>query len=336
MLSRETYWKILNTHLNNKNLIKHCLAVEASMLSLAKHFQQDEELWARVGLIHDADWEKTMDNHSKHTKLTVAWLKQAGESDQNIIDAVLSHNHTNNGFREPINLMEWSLYCCDELTGLIVAVALVRPDHKLTSVNTDSVLKKFSQKAFAAGVDREAIKLCEEKMQQILTKHGVDLPGKTNRNRLVDNLWKLIRQEVSGPAFLINPPKFISPLAKATTDNPELVERFQIIIAGSELGNGYTEINDPQDQLERFLAQQKLREAGDEEAQMLDLDYVEMLEYGMPPVSGYGQSERIFWVLEGISAREGTLFPQFSFELDQNTHKIYGKPVTQYTKKSRT
>ena len=89
------------------------------------------------------------------------------------------------------------------------------------------------------------------------------------------------------------------------------------------MGNGYSELNDPQDQLERFLDQQKQRDAGDEEAQMLDIDYVEMLEYGMPPTSGYGHSERIFWFLEDITAREGTLFPLMKREVDELTKKIY-------------
>ncbi len=172
----------------------------------------------------------------------------------------------------------------------------------------------------------------EQKMAQVLKENGIVLTGTVNKARLIDNLWKLIRKTISGPAFLVNEPKFMSPLAKSSPSNPLLTERFHVIIAGSELGNGYTEINDPQDQLERFLQQQKLREAGDEEAQMLDLDYVEMLEYGMPPVSGYGQSERIFWFLEDVTGREGTLFPQLSFSLENSTKKIYGEEIVKYTK----
>ncbi len=168
----------------------------------------------------------------------------------------------------------------------------------------------------------------------VLKAQKVVLPGTVNRQRMIDNLWKLIRKTISGPAFLVNEPVFMSPLAKAKTDNPLLTERFHVVIAGSELGNGYSEINDPQQQLARFLEQQQLREQGDDEAQMLDLDYVEMLEYGMPPVSGYGQSERIFWTLENISAREGTLFPLMAHELEDNTAKIYGPKVIKFTKTS--
>lgn len=104
-----------------------------------------------------------------------------------------------------------------------------------------------------------------------------------------------IRKTVAGPAFLINHPKYISPLAKAKIEELHIAERFQPIIAGSELGNGWSENNNPLDQLKDFLEQQKMRDAGDAEAQWLDIDYVEMLEYGMPPTFGWGHSERVFW-----------------------------------------
>ena len=166
-----------------------------------------------------------------------------------------------------------------------------------------------------------------EKIRKIVEDNHVEIEPDANRRRLIDNLWKIIRVEISGPAFLINQPVFMSPLAKSHIDNPELTERFQVIIAGSELGNGYSEINDPQDQLERFLEQQKMRDEGDEEAQMMDIDFVEMLEYGMPPTSGYGQSERIFWFLEDVTGREGTFFPQMRIEVDKITRKIYKNQV---------
>lgn len=163
----------------------------------------------------------------------------------------------------------------------------------------------------------------EEKMLEKLKEAGVELTGAINRNRLIDNLWKVIRKNVSGPAFLVNEPAFMSPLAKAKTDDLRLTERFHVVIAGSELGNGYSEINDAQYQLFQFLDQQKMRDSGDDEAQMLDIDYVEMLEYGMPPTSGYGQSERVFWFLENITGREGTLFPQLRNEVEKLTKEIY-------------
>ncbi|MBI2326071.1 lysine--tRNA ligase [Candidatus Collierbacteria bacterium] len=154
-------------------------------------------------------------------------------------------------------------------------------------------------------------------MMKVVKAKGLKLAGDINRARLIDNLWKLIRKEIAGPAFLINEPKFMSPLAKSKPENPELTERFHVILAGSELGNGYSELNNPMDQRARFEEQQKAREEGDEEAQMMDVDFVEMLEYGMPPTCGWGHSERLFWFLEDVSAREGTLFPTMRVKKDE-------------------
>ncbi len=164
----------------------------------------------------------------------------------------------------------------------------------------------------------------DETMMAKVRELGIKLDGLVNRQRLIDNLWKTIRKTISGPAFLVNEPKFMSPLAKSKLDNPELTQRFHIIIAGSELGNGYSELNDPLDQLARFQDQQAARDQGDDEAQMLDIDFVEMLEFGMPPTSGYAHSERLFWFLENVTAREGTLFPQLKHKLDSTTKEIYG------------
>lgn len=163
----------------------------------------------------------------------------------------------------------------------------------------------------------------DEKMLEVIRGRQVKLDGAINRNRLIDNLWKLIRKEISGPAFLINEPAFMSPLSKSKLSDPRLTERFHVIIAGSELGNGYSELNNPVEQLDRFRDQQAARDAGDDEAQMLDIDFVEMLEYGMPPTSGYGHSERLFWYLEDITARQGTLFPALRHKIDEVTKQIY-------------
>ena len=186
---------------------------------------------------------------------------------------------------------------------------------------TESIKKRF-------GID--IFKDSDDRLLEVIKENNIELDADINRNRLIDNLWKVIRSEIDGPAFLVNQPTFISPLAKTHRDNPDLTERFQVIIAGSELGNGYSEINDPLEQLDRFLKQQEMRDKGDDEAQMLDIDFVEMLEYGMPPTSGYGQSERIFWFLEDISGREGTFFPQMRVEIDSITKKIYGKKIEKY------
>lgn len=162
-----------------------------------------------------------------------------------------------------------------------------------------------------------------DQVKKALKDNKLEVEKADNKARGIDKLWKNIRKDVAGPVWLVNTPLFISPLAKANPDRPETVQRFQPVIAGSELGNGFSELNDPIDQLERFVEQQKMREAGDDEAMMLDIDYVEMLEYGMPPACGWGYSERVFWIFEGVTAREGVPFPQLRSEIDETTRKIY-------------
>ena len=162
-----------------------------------------------------------------------------------------------------------------------------------------------------------------EEVASKLKEHNLEVEKTDSIPRSIDKLWKNIRKDVAGPVWLVNTPKFISPLSKTNPENPETVERFQPVIAGSELGNGFSELNDPIDQLNRFLEQQQMRDAGDEEAMMLDIDYVEMLEYGMPPACGWGYSERVFWIFEGVTAREGVPFPQLKSEIDETTRAIY-------------
>lgn len=137
---------------------------------------------------------------------------------------------------------------------------------------------------------------------------GVIISGTPNKSRAIDALWKSIRKTIGGPAFLTGVPVFMEPLAKRAPDG-ESVERFQVLIAGSEVGKGYSELNDPQDQYERFVAQEALRQLGDDEAQRMDDDFIRALEYGMPPAFGFGVSERLFAFLENKPAHEAQLFP---------------------------
>lgn len=166
MISRGDVINLVTTWTENKNLIKHMLAVESAMSGLAKHFNEDENLWKIIGLIHDADYEKYPD---KHPLVLIEELEKRKE-DQIIINAIKSHAWNYNGMDQiPKTKLEWSLYCCDELTGLIVAVALVRPERKLSIVTIDNVLKKWPEKSFAKGVERKNIEMCEEKL-------GIKLP----------------------------------------------------------------------------------------------------------------------------------------------------------------
>ncbi len=162
-----------------------------------------------------------------------------------------------------------------------------------------------------------------DEVKKALAENNLEVEQTENKARGIDKLWKHIRKDVAGPVWLVNTPLFISPLAKIDTERPDTVQRFQPIIAGSELGNGFSELNDPLEQLGRFMEQQHMRDAGDKEAMMLDIDYVEMLEYGMPPTCGWGYSERLFWVFEGVTAREGVPFPQLRSEIDEVTKTIY-------------
>lgn len=174
--------------------------------------------------------------------------------------------------------------------------------------------------------DRYGIDVYNTTIEEVAAKlkeNGLEVEKTDSIPRGVDKLWKNIRKDVAGPVWLINTPKFISPLAKGDPTNGQIVQRFQPVIAGSELGNGFSELNDPVDQLHRFVEQQTMRDAGDEEAMMLDIDFVEMLEYGMPPACGWGYSERVFWIFEGVTAREGVPFPQLRSDVDETTRELY-------------
>ena len=155
-----------------------------------------------------------------------------------------------------------------------------------------------------------------EQLVQILKDNNVETNFDVSDARLIDHVWKFIRKTSAGPYWVIEEPLSLSPLAKKSVENPLVTERFHPIIAGTEMGNGFSELNDPLDQLERFKEQQAARDAGDEEAQMLDMDFVEMLEYGMPPACGWGNSERNFWLLEGVPGREAVPFPTMKSKED--------------------
>ncbi len=158
------------------------------------------------------------------------------------------------------------------------------------------------------GID--VLEATEEQVRSKLEELGIDYQKEGfNITRAIDNLWKYCRKQIAGPGFLVGVPTIVSPLAKRDAHESRIAQRFQPIIGGTEVGNGYSELNDPQDQLARFEDQQKLREGGDEEAQMMDADYVEALEYGMPPTCGFGLSERVFALLAGKPVRETQIFP---------------------------
>ena len=166
MISREEAFNLVTTWTENRNLVKHMLCVEANMGGLAKYFKEDENLWKIAGLLHDADYGKYP---TEHPKKIIEELEKRKEPIE-IINAIKTHAWNYNGMdREPQGNLEWSLYCCDELTGLIVAVTLIRPEKKLSVVTVDNVLSKWKKLDFAKGVNRDQIGLCEEKL-------GIKLP----------------------------------------------------------------------------------------------------------------------------------------------------------------
>ncbi len=174
--------------------------------------------------------------------------------------------------------------------------------------------------------DQYGIDVFESSMEEIqakLKEEKLEVERTDNRIRSLDKLWKKYRKTLAGPVFLIDMPVFMQPLAKVSQQDPRLTEQFNLVFGGSEMCKAFSELNDPIDQLGRFMEQQQMRDAGDDEAQMLDIDFVEALEYGMPPACGLGYSERIFWSLEGVSAREGVPFPQMRNDIDETTKSIY-------------
>lgn len=163
-MNSEEAFRILNQHLKNKNLIKHSLAAQAAMKSLCKYLnpkstEEEIEKWGITGLLHDGDYEETANTPEKHGVL----ITEQVELPKEIAHAINSHNFQNTKV-EPVSPMDWSITCCDQLTGLIVAATLISPTKKLADVTSEFVLKRFGEKAFARGADRNVIKMCEEKL----------------------------------------------------------------------------------------------------------------------------------------------------------------------------
>lgn len=155
----------------------------------------------------------------------------------------------------------------------------------------------------------DIFKVSKDEIKEKLSELHQDYDKHLDKPRLIDILWKYCRRKIAGPAFLTGQLVEISPLAKRHPKDPRKVEQFQVILAGSEVGNGYSELNDPFDQESRFLEQEKMKESGDSEAHSHDSEFIEALKYGMPPTCGFGVSERLFSFLEGKSIRETVIFP---------------------------
>ncbi len=152
-MNRSEAFEMIQKSVKNKNLIKHMLACEACMRKMADVFNKDKDDWGKAGLLHDLDYDSTFDKPEKHGYITFELLKEKGVK-QEILDAILAHP----GHKERETLIEKTLYAVDPLTGLIVAAVLMHPDKKIGSVDFDFVKRRFNEKRFAAGADREQIR----------------------------------------------------------------------------------------------------------------------------------------------------------------------------------
>lgn len=184
------------------------------------------------------------------------------------------------------------------------------------------------QKEFlkATGIDL-ALEYTREDLLNAGKMVGVTgMDPKADIGRLIDQIYKkTIREKIVSPVMLVNHPVIISPLAKRDDKNQNIVRRFQPVMLGAEVGNGWSELNDPIDQLQRFREQQELIEKGDDEAMMMDIDYIEAMEYGMPPNAGFGVGfDRFFMYLADLPTIRDTLyFPVMKPFVSQTTREIY-------------
>ncbi len=158
-MTRDEVLDSIKANVENRHLIKHMLATEAVMRSLAQRLGEDEEEWGLTGLLHDIDVELTEGDMRTHSKLGSDLARELGAS-ETMVQAILCHNHVHG---VPLNTrLDKALYCADPLTGLIVAAALVRTDKKLAGLEAGSVMKRFNESRFAAGADRQQITNCSQ------------------------------------------------------------------------------------------------------------------------------------------------------------------------------
>ncbi|HZK18901.1 MAG TPA: HDIG domain-containing protein [Clostridia bacterium] len=158
-MQREEAVKLLKKHLKNKNLYKHCLAVEAVMRALADRFEEDAELWGIAGLLHDIDYEETKDDPHRHSIVGAEMLGELGFP-EDLVYAVKVHNEAHGLPRK--SLFDKALYAADPVTGLIVAGALISPEKKLGAIDLEFLSNRFKEKSFARGANREQIACCSE------------------------------------------------------------------------------------------------------------------------------------------------------------------------------
>ena len=159
-MNRDEALSVVKSKLTNKNLVKHSLAVEAVMRALAAHFHEDEEVWGIAGLLHDLDYEATVDDWTKHGILTEEWLVDKG-IDKEIFEVIKAHNSEALGIERKTRA-EKAIYAADPITGLIIAATLMVPSKRIGELSEHSVLKRFKSSGFARGANRDQINTCED------------------------------------------------------------------------------------------------------------------------------------------------------------------------------
>ena len=158
-MNREDALKLVQEKIQNQNLVKHCLAAEACMRELAKHFKEPEEQWGLTGLLHDIDYEETKNDPDRHSIIGAEILEKAG-LEKDIVEAIKTHNERHG--IAPESRMAKAIFTIDPLTGLIVASTLVLPSKKIADLTTENVINRFGEKSFAKGANREIISQCQE------------------------------------------------------------------------------------------------------------------------------------------------------------------------------
>ncbi|MFA5024337.1 MAG: lysine--tRNA ligase [Patescibacteria group bacterium] len=313
VLKRAKFWQSTRTFLLERGFIEVETPVLETMAGgadarpfLTHHHALDMDVYLRIST--GELWQK---------KLMIAGLEKTFEIGRQFrnegMDAEHLQDYTQMEFYLAYADYEKGMELTEELYKYIATETFGTLKFKIKNFEID-LGKKWERYDYRETVkkytDLDILNASEKEIKKKLDELKVDYdPKGFNITRAIDNLWKYCRKQIAGPGFLIGTPITVSPLAKRDEKNPALAQRFQIILAGSELGNGYSELNNPLDQEERFKEQQKLREAGDEEAQQHDYDFVEALEYGMPPTCGFGMSERYFSFLMDKPARECQIFP---------------------------
>jgi lysyl-tRNA synthetase class 2 len=249
-------------------------------------------------------------------RLMVAGFEKTFEIGRHVRNEGMSHEHLQDyvqmEFYWAYANYEDSMKLVEEMYKHVAQETFGKLKYKIGGCEID-LSKKWQRIDYSEMVlDKTGIdiaKASSEDVKKKLSDLKLEFAKRDAKGRLIDLLWKAVRKSIVGPAFLVGHPVEVSPLAKRKKDEPDFVERYQVMLAGSEMGNGYSELNDPIDQDERFKEQQKLRDEGSLEAQMHDQDFVRALEYGMPPVTGFGVSERLFSFLADKPIRETVLFP---------------------------